>query len=176
MRQLVLVLVLVWHLHTSAFEPFLLDTPPRSHLKKAHTSAASFWCPFPHCRALQGGGWNSQDRMPYCLQHQVAVVVVCRKCETVRVEVQKGESLDVWATHVRPSFIAIWQVLADLMQLLAAMHAANIVHRDLKPANVLWRSRVHEWTLIDFGCASETGARPSPHHLSACFLLQMCFL
>lgn len=72
--------------------------------------------------------------------------------------VQKGESLDAWATHVRPSFIAIWQVLSDLMQLLAAMHDTGTVHRDLKPANVLWRPRVHEWTLIDFGCAADIGA------------------
>lgn len=83
--------------------------------------------------------------------------------------VQKGESLDAWATHVRPSFIAIWQVLSDLMQLLAAMHASGTVHRDLKPGNVLWRPRVHEWTLIDFGCAADTGA------LLFCWFFSLCY-
>eukprot|EP00892_Ulva_mutabilis_P002729 jgi/Ulvmu1/12457/UM009_0109.1 len=72
--------------------------------------------------------------------------------------VEKGESLDAWATHVRPSFIVIWQVLADLLQRLSAMHACGWVHRDLKPGNVLWRPHEHQWTLIDFGCAAETGS------------------
>ena len=73
---------------------------------------------------------------------------------------QKGESLDAWATHVRPSFIVIWQVLADILLRLSAMHACGWVHRDLKPGNVLWRPHKHQWTLIDFGCAAETGAPP----------------
>ena len=74
---------------------------------------------------------------------------------------QKGESLDAWATHVRPSFIVIWQVLADILLRLSAMHACGWVHRDLKPGNVLWRPHEHQWTLIDFGCAAETGAPPT---------------
>jgi serine/threonine protein kinase len=101
---------------------------------------------------------------PPCIVVEVRIVAtVCpvatrRALVATRRRVQKGESLDTWATHVRPSFIAVWQVLADLMQLLAAMHAAGVVHRDLKPANVLWRPHVHEWTLIDFGCAARVGA------------------
>jgi serine/threonine protein kinase len=77
---------------------------------------------------------------------------------------QKGESLDKWATHVnlksRQHFVTILSVLIHLAQRLRALHEIGIVHRDLKPANVLWRPRAHEWTLIDFGCAAEKGATP----------------
>ena len=52
------------------------------------------------------------------------------------------------------------QVLCHVTTRLQSLHDAGLVHRDLKPGNVLWRPQHLEWTLIDFGCAAPTGARP----------------
>ena len=51
------------------------------------------------------------------------------------------------------------QVLHHVAQRLAQLHAAGWAHLDLKPGNVLRRPEKHSWTLIDFGCSTEIGAR-----------------
>jgi serine/threonine protein kinase len=55
------------------------------------------------------------------------------------------------------SSIALVQVLSNVAQRMADMHAAGYVHRDLKPANVMWLPRENRWTVIDFGCAARIG-------------------
>eukprot|EP00892_Ulva_mutabilis_P012634 jgi/Ulvmu1/9743/UM055_0083.1 len=72
--------------------------------------------------------------------------------------VEKGESLDEWATRIEPGFPTILNVLCDVATRLQQLHAAGFVHRDLKPGNILWRPQHHSWTLIDFGCAAATGS------------------
>ena len=51
------------------------------------------------------------------------------------------------------------QVLHHVAQRLLAMHKAGWAHLDLKPGSVLRRPQKHSWTLIDFGCTCEIGAR-----------------
>jgi Lipopolysaccharide kinase (Kdo/WaaP) family len=73
--------------------------------------------------------------------------------------VEKGESLDEWAARVAPDFPTSMCVLCHVAARLAQLHAAGFAHGDLKPANILWRPRANAWTLIDFGCTAEIGAR-----------------
>ena len=49
------------------------------------------------------------------------------------------------------------QVLANVAQRLAELHAGGYVHRDLKPANIMWLPREDRWALIDFGCVARAG-------------------
>jgi hypothetical protein len=73
--------------------------------------------------------------------------------------IEKGESLDVWASRERKDFVTILQVLCHIAERLKVLHAAGWAHLDLKPGNVLRRPEQHSWTLIDFGCAARIGAR-----------------
>lgn len=74
--------------------------------------------------------------------------------------IERGESLDMWALRIKPDFTTILQVLTHVATRLEQLHESGLVHRDLKPGNVLWRPQHLAWTLIDFGCAAHTGARP----------------
>ena len=49
------------------------------------------------------------------------------------------------------------QVVSNISNCLADMHAAGYVHRDLKPGNIMWLPRQNRWTVIDFGCAARVG-------------------
>jgi eukaryotic-like serine/threonine-protein kinase len=51
------------------------------------------------------------------------------------------------------------QVLSHVAERLKDLHGACYVHRDVKPGNVMWLPRTKRWTLIDFGCAAQTGTR-----------------
>ena len=62
------------------------------------------------------------------------------------------------------------QALTHIAKKLEQLHSSGWVHRDIKPGNILRLPKVHGWTLMDFGCAARTGARPSalcPAQLSA---------
>ena len=48
-------------------------------------------------------------------------------------------------------------MIHQLAMRLKELHAVGYVHRDLKPGNVMWLPRENRWTVIDFGCAAETG-------------------
>jgi serine/threonine protein kinase len=50
------------------------------------------------------------------------------------------------------------QVLSHVAERLKDLHQARYVHRDIKPGNVMWLPRKKRWTLIDFGCAAQTGS------------------
>jgi serine/threonine protein kinase len=63
---------------------------------------------------------------------------------------------------------ACMQVLAQLAQQLAELHAAGYVHRDLKPANVLWLEAESRWAFCDFGCAAIAG-RQAPLRFSLAY-------
>lgn len=58
-----------------------------------------------------------------------------------------------------------FQALSHSVRALQKLHKAGYAHRDLKPGNVLRRPRLHDWTLIDFGCAARIGALPWTHVL-----------
>lgn len=64
------------------------------------------------------------------------------------------------------------QVLHHVAGRLAMLHKAGWVHADLKPGNILRRPQMHSWTLIDFGCTSQIGARL--HTLSALAVNSFC--
>lgn len=76
--------------------------------------------------------------------------------------IERGESLDKWALRIKPDFTTILQVLTHVCTRLQLLHDSGLAHRDLKPGNILWRPQHLQWTLIDFGCAAEIGARFSP--------------
>jgi serine/threonine protein kinase len=71
--------------------------------------------------------------------------------------------------------LAVWRLLAGLVEALQAIHACGLVHRDLKPANVMLRTD-GSVCLIDFGLAkanemevSLTGTREifgTPYYMS----------
>ena len=71
------------------------------------------------------------------------------------------QSLDEWALRIVPDFPTVLTVLCHIATRLQQLHLSGYVHRDIKPANVLWRPAHHSWTLIDFGCAAESGAPAS---------------
>ena len=63
----------------------------------------------------------------------------------------KGKSLQAWMAK-KPSGKRIKQVLVQLLDALAYLHAAGVIHRDIKPDNILIQEN-DEPVLIDFGAA-----------------------
>ena len=49
------------------------------------------------------------------------------------------------------------QILGQVGQCLAELHARGWVHRDLKPGNIMFLPRRGTWTLIDFGLVARAG-------------------
>jgi serine/threonine protein kinase len=49
------------------------------------------------------------------------------------------------------------QFLVHIAQQLEILHSVGWVHRDLKPGNTIWLPSQNKWSLIDFGCAGQTG-------------------
>jgi hypothetical protein len=72
--------------------------------------------------------------------------------------VEKGESLNEWASRVAPDFATTLFLLLHIAERLQQLHEVGMCHRDVKPANVLWRPLSNSWTLIDFGCSAPIGA------------------
>lgn len=63
----------------------------------------------------------------------------------------KGKSLQAWMAD-KPAGKRIKQVLLQLLDALAYLHAAGIIHRDIKPDNILIQENDAP-VLIDFGAA-----------------------
>lgn len=63
----------------------------------------------------------------------------------------KGKSLQAWMAE-KPSGKRIKQVLVQLLDALAYLHAAGVIHRDIKPDNILIQENDAP-VLIDFGAA-----------------------
>jgi len=53
------------------------------------------------------------------------------------------------------------EIMADVLDALAAAHAAGVCHRDVKPANVLWHPGARAAWLCDFGIARLVDAPPT---------------
>ncbi len=49
-------------------------------------------------------------------------------------------------------------ILRDLLQILAFVHANGVIHRDIKPSNVMRRKRDRKLVLIDFGAVKQVSA------------------
>lgn len=60
------------------------------------------------------------------------------------------------------------QVVSQIAQQLAELHAAGYIHRDLKPANVMYLEQEQRWALFDFGCAAVAG-RSAPLRFSLAY-------
>ena len=63
----------------------------------------------------------------------------------------KGKSLQAWMAE-KPAGKRIKQVLLQLLDALAYLHAAGVIHRDIKPDNILIQENDAP-VLIDFGAA-----------------------
>ena len=50
----------------------------------------------------------------------------------------------------------IWDVLADVLAILAFLHDHHIIHRNIKPVNLIRRSSDQQLVLVDFGSAKYT--------------------
>jgi serine/threonine protein kinase len=70
-------------------------------------------------------------------------------------ELLEGSDLSLAASHEPLSLRRTVEIVRQLCEALAAVHAAGIVHRDVKPANIFLRQRDGEdfVTLLDFGIA-----------------------
>lgn len=50
---------------------------------------------------------------------------------------------------------AVIQILQDLLQILAFVHANEVIHRDIKPSNIIRRASDAKLVLIDFGAVKD---------------------
>lgn len=57
--------------------------------------------------------------------------------------------------------VVLRDILRQLLEACAALHAAHLVHRDIKPANCLVRRADRHLFLLDFGLVSKVHARSS---------------
>jgi eukaryotic-like serine/threonine-protein kinase len=76
-----------------------------------------------------------------------------------------GEALDGALSRGRMSLVRALEILEDVCQALAAVHARAIVHRDLKPSNIFLMKQPDGAVvvkLLDFGLAKQSAARGLP--------------
>ncbi len=52
----------------------------------------------------------------------------------------------------------VFQILKDILEVLAFVHQNNVIHRDIKPQNLRRRQKDGKIVLIDFGAVREIGA------------------
>jgi len=74
-------------------------------------------------------------------------------------EFERGQSLKQW--RAKRGFVpenAIVELLAPLLDGLAAVHQAGYLHRDIKPDNVYVRDEDGSLVLLDFGSARQTAS------------------
>jgi serine/threonine protein kinase/HAMP domain-containing protein len=74
-------------------------------------------------------------------------------------EFERGQSLKTWRN--KRAFVpeaAIVELLAPLLDGLAAVHQAGYLHRDIKPDNVYVRDEDGSLVLLDFGSARQTAS------------------
>ncbi len=92
------------------------------------------------------------------LEHPAAVPVFAHGADEngtpyLALELLDGESLEVtWRERALPSVGRVVEMVAQLLDVLAAAHAKEIVHRDVKPGNV-FVERSGRIRLLDFGLA-----------------------
>jgi serine/threonine protein kinase/HAMP domain-containing protein len=74
-------------------------------------------------------------------------------------EFERGQSLKQWrARRAHVPEAAIVELLAPLLDGLAAVHAAGYLHRDIKPDNIYVRDEDGSLVLLDFGSARQTAS------------------
>jgi len=74
-------------------------------------------------------------------------------------EFERGQSLKQW--RQKRSFVpenVLVELLAPLLDGLAAVHAAGYLHRDIKPDNIYVRDEDGSLVLLDFGSARQTAS------------------
>ncbi|PSB25966.1 protein kinase domain-containing protein [Stenomitos frigidus] len=47
----------------------------------------------------------------------------------------------------------VWQLLNDLLPVIAFIHSHQVIHRDIKPQNIIRRAATQQFVLVDFGAA-----------------------
>ena len=65
--------------------------------------------------------------------------------------------------------LEIWQILEEILPVLAFVHGKNIIHRDIKPANIIRPSDGSKLVLVDFGAAKLVASGSSDQTLITAF-------
>lgn len=73
-------------------------------------------------------------------------------------ELIEGHTLDrEFAAGKRYNQLETIQLLGQVLEVLAFVHAENVIHRDVKPANIIRRASDGSIALIDFGAVKQVG-------------------
>ena len=75
-----------------------------------------------------------------------------REVDFIAMECISGQGLDRLLAERRPSVAEALDIALQIVEAVAAAHAAGIIHRDLKPANVML-SDAGRVKVLDFGLA-----------------------
>ena len=105
-----------------------------------------------------------EAQLASALQHPNIVTIFdigsAEGVEYLAMELVRGRTLDTLITHRGLPLETALRYAGQIVDALAAAHAAGIVHRDLKPANIMVMAG-DQIKILDFGLATLSGTNPA---------------
>ena len=107
--------------------------------------------------------FRQEAQLASALQHPNIVTIFdigsAEGVEYLAMELVRGRTLDTLIAHRGLPLETAVRYAAQIVDALAAAHAAGIVHRDLKPANIMVTA-ADQIKILDFGLATLAGTDP----------------